>query len=267
MPDWVYAIVLGVIEGLTEFIPVSSTGMMLLAKEAMGLRDPFWSTFAVMTQLGAIMAVVVLYFDKLRDQVLLILTDPKAQQFVLSVFLAFLPSVVLGLLLVNFIKGVLFDSPTVQCVSLILGGVILLVIDKVAPVPEDLDAMRLPLRKALAIGFCQVLAMMPGVSRSGTTIVGSMLMRVDKRAAAEFSFFLAIPTMLGAFVLDAIQSRDQLLAAGRLELLGIGLVVAFLVALVVIRGMLAVVTSRGFAPFGWIRIAIGCAGLLIMQLS
>jgi undecaprenyl-diphosphatase len=127
--------------------------------------------------------------------------------------------------------------------------------------------MRLSLRKSLAIGLFQVLAMMPGVSRSGATIVGSMLMRVDKRAAAEFSFFLAIPTMVGAFVLDAFESREQLVAAGRIELLGIGFIVAFAVALAVIRMMLAIVTRRGFAPFGWLRIAIGGAGLLLLHFT
>jgi len=267
LPDWAYAVILGIIEGLTEFIPVSSTGMMLLAKHGMGLTDPFWNTFAVMIQLGAILAVVVLYFSKLWTQVIRLPTDPAARRFALSILLAFLPSVVLGLLLIDFIKGVLFDSPIVQCVSLILGGVVLLVIDRIAPPPEDHDPTALSLRKSLAIGFFQVLAMMPGVSRSGATIVGSMLMRVDKRAAAEFSFFLAIPTMLGAFVLDAVESRDQLMTGGNLGLLAIGFVTAFIVALVVIKVMLAIVTRRGFAPFGWLRIAIGGVGLMLLTLT
>lgn len=267
LPDWAYAVILGIIEGLTEFIPVSSTGMMLLAKHGMGLTDPFWNTFAVMIQLGAILAVVVLYFSKLWTQVVRLPTDPAARRFALSILLAFLPSVVLGLLLIDFIKGVLFDSPVVQCISLILGGIVLLVIDRIAPPPVDDDPMKLSMKKSLAIGFFQVLAMMPGVSRSGATIVGSMLMRVDKRAAAEFSFFLAIPTMLGAFVLDAIESKDQLLAGGNLGLLAIGFVTAFLVAIVVIKAMLAVVTRRGFAPFGWLRIAIGGIGLALLALT
>lgn len=267
LPDWVYAVVLGVIEGLTEFIPVSSTGMMLLAKKAMGLEDPFWNTFAVMIQLGAILAVVVLYFGKLREQVVALPRDPGARRFAASVLLAFLPSAVLGLLFGDFIKGVLFENATVQCVSLVLGGIVLLVIDRGAPPPEDTDAMRIPLRKSLAIGLFQVLAMMPGVSRSGATIVGAMLMRVEKRAAAEFTFFLAIPTMLGAFVRDAVRNHEQLLGDGRLALVGIGFVVAFAVALVVIRSMLAVVTRRGFAPFGWFRIVVGGAGLLLLGLA
>ena len=263
LPDWVYAVILGVIEGLTEFIPVSSTGMMLLAKKAMGLPDGFWDTFAVMIQLGAILAVVVLYFGKLWRQVIALPSDPQARKFALTVIVAFLPSVVLGLLLHDFIKAVLFETPQVQCISLILGGIVLLFIDRMAPQPTAHDPFKLPLSKALAIGLFQVLAMMPGVSRSGATIVGGMLFGVEKRAAAEFTFFLAIPTMLGAFVLDAWESRDQL-TGDTLPLIAIGFVVAFLVAIVVIRTMLAVVTSRGLAPFGWLRIAIGGIGLALL---
>ncbi len=263
LPHWIYAVILGVIEGLTEFIPVSSTGMMLLAKKAFGLPDEFWDTFAVMIQLGAILAVVVLYFRKLSTQVIRLPTDPAARRFALSVIVAFIPSVVLGLLLHDFIKQVLFDNPQGQCISLILGGLVLLVIDRIAPKPTQDDPMKLSLARSLGIGLFQVLAMMPGVSRSGATIVGGMLMGVEKRAAAEFTFFLAIPTMAGAFVLDAWQSRDQL-TAETLPLIAIGFVVAFVVALVVIRTMLAVVTSRGLAPFGWLRIVIGAGGLALL---
>ena len=152
MPDWIYAVILGVIEGLTEFIPVSSTGMMLLAKKAMGLPDGFWDTFAVMIQLGAILAVVALYFGKLWKQVISLPHDPQARQFALTVIVAFLPSVVLGLIFHDFIKAVLFESPEIQCVSLILGGIVLLFIDRIAPKPVVDDPMRLPWKKALAIG-------------------------------------------------------------------------------------------------------------------
>jgi len=185
---------------------------------------------------------------------------------VLSVLVAFLPAAVLGVLLHDFIKRVLFDSPAVQCVSLIAGGLVLLIIDRVAPAPTRNDAMKLPLGTALAIGCFQVLAMVPGVSRSGATIVGSMLMGVDKRAAAEFSFFLAIPTMAGAFAVDAWKSRDQL-AAANMELVAIGFGVSFLVALLVIRAMLAIVTRRGLAPFGWLRIVVGGVGLALLTLA
>jgi undecaprenyl-diphosphatase len=266
MNDWLASVLLGIVEGLTEFIPVSSTGMLLLTKHAVGLTDPFWDTFSVLIQLGAILAVVVLYFGKLWSQVVRLPSDPNARMFALSLIVAFLPAVVLGLLLHDFIKSVLFDSPTVQCISLIIGGVVLLFIDRFAPTPSDRDPMRLPLWKALVIGLFQCVAMIPGVSRSGATIVGAMAMRVEKRAAAEFSFFLAIPTMLGAFVLDAWESRDQL-TASTLPLVAVGFVVSFVVALVVIRAMLAIVTRRGFAPFGWFRILVGGIGLLLLNFA
>lgn len=260
LPDWIYAVILGVVEGLTEFIPVSSTGMLLLTKKALGLGDGFWDTFAVLIQLGAILAVVVLYFQKLWGAVVRLPSDPQARRFALSVILAFLPSAIVGVTLHDFIKTVLFDTPVVQCVSLIVGGIILLFIDRLAPAPRRNDPMKLPLLTALGIGLFQCLAVIPGTSRSGSTIVGSMLMGVDKRAAAEFSFFLAIPTMAGAFVVDAWQSRDQLVGAN-MELVAIGFVTSFVVALVVIRAMLAILTRRGMAPFGWFRIVIGGLGL------
>jgi len=264
MNDWIYAIILGLIEGLTEFIPVSSTGMMLLAKTAIGLTETFWDTFAVLIQLGAILAVVVVYFRRLWNIALLIPTQPRARNFVLGLLVAFLPAAVAGLLLHDLIKHVLFESPRIICISLIIGGVILLVIDRFAPQPRHRDAMALPLLTCLTIGVFQCLALVPGVSRSGATIVGSMLMGVEKRVAAEFSFLLAIPVMAGAFTVDAWQSRDELnnLHAG---IIAVGFATAFLVALFVIKGMLAIVTRRGYAPFGWLRILIGGVGLGLLM--
>ena len=266
MNEWLAAVIIAVVEGLTEFLPVSSTGMMLLTKHALGLTDPFWNTFAVMIQLGAILAVVVLYFSKLWRALVTLPTDPSSRRFALSVLIAFLPSIIMGIALHDFMKAVLFENPTVQCISLILGGVVLLVIDRLAPEPVHDDATRLPLKTSLLIGLFQVLAIMPGVSRSGATIVGAMLMKVEKRAAAEFTFFLAIPTMVGAFVFDAYESRDQL-TSDTLPLLAVGFVVAFIVALIVIKTMLAIVTRRGFAPFGWLRIVIGGVGLALLTLT
>jgi undecaprenyl-diphosphatase len=266
MSDWIYAVILGVIEGLTEFIPVSSTGMLLLTKTALHLPDAFWDTFCVLIQLGAILAVVVLYFSRLWNVVLRLPSDPRARRFALSVIIAFLPAAVLGLLLHDLIKQVLFESPRVICVSLIIGGVVLLVIDRFAPHPTRQDAMALPLGTSFIIGVFQCLAMIPGTSRSGATIVGSMLMGVEKRAAAEFSFFLAIPTMAGAFAVDAWKNRAEL-DTGHTGLIAIGFVVSFVVALAVIRAMLAIVTRRGYAPFGWLRIAIGGIGLALLSLS
>jgi len=266
--DWIHAVILGIVEGLTEFIPVSSTGMLLLTKTALGLPDGFWDTFTVLIQLGAILAVVVLYFSKLWGAVVRLPSDPQARRFALSIIVAFIPAAVFGALLHDFIKKVLFETPTVQCVSLIVGGVILLFIDRLAPPARRNDPMKLPLLTAFSIGLFQCLAMIPGTSRSGATIVGSMLSGVEKRAAAEFSFFLAIPTMAGAFAVDAFKNRHELLAVkGEIPLIAIGFVVSFVVAMLVIRGMLAILTRRGLAPFGWIRILIGGVGLAAILLS
>jgi undecaprenyl-diphosphatase len=185
---------------------------------------------------------------------------------VLSILVAFLPAAVLGLALHDIIKQVFFESPMLICVSLILGGIVLLVIDRFAPYPTKKDAMALPLGTSLAIGFFQCLALFPGVSRSGATIVGSMIMGVEKRVAAEFSFLLAIPVMAGAFTVDAWKNRAQL-STQHIDLVAVGFVVSFLVALVVIRGMLAIVTRRGFAPFGWLRIAVGVVGLALLKFA
>jgi undecaprenyl-diphosphatase len=260
--DWIYAVILGVVEGVTEFIPVSSTGMLLLTKTALGLPNEFWDIFIVLIQLGAILAVVVLYFQKLWGAVVHLPTDPQARRFALSIIVAFIPAAVLGVLLHDFIKKVLFDSPQVQCVSLIVGGLVLLFIDRIAPPARRNDPTKIPLATAFTIGLFQCLAMIPGTSRSGSTIVGSMLMGVEKRAAAEFSFFLAIPTMAGAFAVDAFKNRHELLAVkSEIPLIALGFGISFVVAMVVIRGMLAILTRRGLAPFGWFRILVGVVGL------
>lgn len=265
MPDWVYAIILGLVEGLTEFIPVSSTGHLLLTKEALGLPDGFWGTFSVLIQLGAILAVVVVYFQRLWSVVLRLPTDPKARGFVLSVLIAFLPAVAFGFLLHDFIKSVLFESPQIICWSLIIGGVGLLFIDRYAPTPRYDDAMRLPVWTSLGVGMMQVLSMVPGVSRSGATIVGGVLLGVRKEAATEFSFFLAIPTMLGVFVLDAWENRNAI-SADQAGTIAIGFVASFVFALIVIKTMVAFVSRRGLSPFGWWRIVVGSVGLVALNL-
>lgn len=264
MSDWIYAVILGVVEGLTEFIPVSSTGHLLLSKMLLGLDAPFWDTFVVLIQLGAILAVVALYFTRLWKVLLGLPTDPSARRFALSVLIAFIPAVIAGLLLHDRIKH-LFGSAEVICVSLLVGGVVLLLIDRFAPAPRQRDAMKLTWLTALGVGVFQCLALVPGVSRSGATIVGSMLLGVEKRAAAEFSFFLAIPTMVAAFALDAWESRKAIDMA-HVGIIAVGFVVSFVVALVVIRWMLDVVTKRGFALFGWWRIAVGAGGLAWLAL-
>lgn len=263
MPDWLNAIILGLVEGLTEFIPVSSTGHLLLAKEALGLGPEPWDTFIVMIQLGAILAVVALYFGRLW-KVLIGLPgkDPAARRFAISVLIAFLPSAVVGLLLHDFIKAVLFNT-TIVCVMLIVGGVVLLALERWAPQPREDDAMRFSLKTALGIGAFQCLAIVPGVSRSGATILGGLLLGVEKRAAAEFSFFLAIPTMMGAFVLDFWESRE-FLTGDALGLIAIGFVVSFISGWFVVKTMLDFVSRHGFAPFAWWRIVVGVVGLVAL---
>lgn len=260
MFEWLAAVILGLVEGLTEFIPVSSTGHLLLAAEALGLPDQPWDTFIVMIQLGAILAVVAIYFARLW-KVLLGLPgrDPAARRFAISVLLAFLPSALIGLLLHDFIKAVLFNT-TIVCISLILGGFALIALERWAPTPREDDAMKFSWKTALGVGLFQCLSIIPGVSRSGATIVGGLLLGVDKRAAAEFSFFLAIPTMVGAFVLDFWESRE-LLTGEALQLIAVGFVVSFLSGLFVVRFMLDFVARHGFAPFAWWRIGVGVIGL------
>jgi undecaprenyl-diphosphatase len=265
MPDWLSAIILGLVEGLTEFIPVSSTGHLLLTKTLMGLKDPSWDTFIVLIQLGAILAVVALYFQKLWGVLIGLPTKPEARRFALSVIIAVIPAFVAGLLLHDVIKKYLFESPLIICWSLLVGGIILLVIDKKAPPAVDHDAMDLPLHKVLIVGLFQCLSLVPGVSRSGSTIVGSMLLGIERRAAAEFSFFMAIPIMVGAFALDVYKNRDAL-DAGHMSIVAIGFVVSFLSGLVVIKLMLDFVSKRGFAPFAWWRIAVGVGGLAVLYL-
>ncbi|MCA6297284.1 MAG: undecaprenyl-diphosphate phosphatase [Phenylobacterium sp.] len=263
MPDWISAIILGVVEGLTEFIPVSSTGHLLLTKTLLGLPPGFWDTFIVLIQLGAILGVVALYFRKLWDVAISLPVSQRSRHFALSVFVAFLPGALAGALLHEVIKEVLFESPRLICWSLIIGGVVLLVIDRRAPAPRETDAMALSLRTSLLVGLFQTLALIPGVSRSGGTIVGAMLMGVEKRAAAEFSFFLAMPTMAGAFVLDFWSSRGDL-HGDRIGLLALGFAVSFVVGYAVVKVMLEIVSRRGFAPFGWWRILVGTAGLALL---
>ncbi|MBN9320096.1 MAG: undecaprenyl-diphosphate phosphatase [Caulobacterales bacterium] len=266
MPDWLSAIVLGLVEGLTEFIPVSSTGHLLLAKTALGLQGPTWDTFVVLIQLGAILAVVALYFQRLWSVLVGLPTSAEARRFALSILIAFLPAVVLGLALHDFIKAVLFESPAVICWSLLIGGVVLLVIDRFAPEPRYKDSMKYPWLTSLGIGVFQCLSMVPGVSRSGSTIVGALLLGGDKRSAAEFSFFLAIPTMVAAFAYDLYKSRD-LINMDSAGLIAIGFVVSFLSGLVVIKTMLAFVAKRGYGLFGWWRIIVGGGGLLLLTFA
>lgn len=267
MPDQsiISALILGLIEGLTEFIPVSSTAHVLLAGHFLGFESP-GNTFAVLIQLGAILAILLVYFKRLWTIATSLPSSPRARHFVLSILLAFLPAAIIGAILHDFIKTVLFETPVLICTVLILGGIVLLIVDRIKFTPKYTDVMDYPLPLALKIGFFQCLAMIPGMSRSGATIVGALLMGADKRSAAEFSFFLAMPTMLGAFTLDLYKNRAALTFDDS-ALIVVGFIAAFVSGLFVVRSLLDFVAKRGYAPFAYWRILVGAAGLIGLYLT
>ena len=250
---------LGLIEGLTEFIPVSSTGHLLLVGHFLGFRSS-GNTFEVVIQLGAVLAILTVYAARLWQVFSTAHSDPSSRRLIMAVLLGFAPAVVIGVLAHDFIKTVLFESPDLIAVMLILGGIVLLFVDRMAPAPRYVDATDIPLRKALAIGVIQCLAMVPGVSRSGATIVGALMLGVGKRAAAEFSFFLSMPTMAGAFAYDLYQSRDSL-DFSALSDIAVGFAMAFVTAVLVVRWVLSYVSRKGYALFGWWRIIVGSVAL------
>ncbi|WP_206456207.1 undecaprenyl-diphosphate phosphatase [Aurantimonas marina] len=254
------AVILGITEGLTEFIPVSSTGHILLLGHFLGFQSTARS-FEVLIQLGAILAILAVYFARLWQLFITLPSSPRSRRFVAGIVLAFLPAAFAGVLAHDFIKTVLFETPIVICVALVVGGILLLVVDRMPLKVRYHDVMDYPLSLCLKIGLFQTLALIPGTSRSGATIAGALLMGTDKRSAAEFSFFLAMPTMVGAFTYDLIKNGD-LLSLDDFGLIAIGFVMAFLSALVVVRGLLDFVSRHGFAPFAWWRIAVGLAGIV-----
>jgi undecaprenyl-diphosphatase len=258
MPAW-QVILLGLLEGLTEFIPVSSTGHLLLAGHFLGFRSPN-KVFEVLIQLGAILAILSVYAGKLWGMLRAFPGDRQTQKFILGLLLAFLPAAVLGVLLHGIIKGVFFESPALVCWMLILGGTVLLFVDRMQLQPRYHDVAHLPPAQALKIGLFQCLAMVPGVSRSGATILGAMLMGADKRTAAEFSFFLAMPTMAGAFAFDLYKNLSDIDIA-TVKGIALGFATAFVAGVIVVRFLLDFVSRHGFAPFAWWRIAVGGAGL------
>ncbi len=264
--DAVRAVLLGVVEGVTEFLPVSSTGHLLLAGRFFQLgEDNFWKSFDILIQLGAILAIVALYFYKLWHAAIGMFTDPAQRRFVIGVLVAFLPAMVIGGLLGGVVKAYLFN-PWVVCFTLIVGGAILLWIDQLDLHPVQHDATAYPFAMCFWIGLAQCLALIPGISRSGATIVSAMLLGSDKRAAAEFSFFLAIPTMVGAFAYDAFKSRHEL-SFDHITIIAIGFVVSFIVAMIVVKAFLDYVTRHGFMPFAWWRVVVGTLGLIALALG
>ncbi|MBI1620882.1 undecaprenyl-diphosphate phosphatase [Aquamicrobium zhengzhouense] len=254
------AALLGILEGLTEFIPVSSTGHILLAGHFMGFEST-GKAFEVLIQLGAILAILTVYFARLRNMLVTLPSSIATQNLVLGILIAFLPAAVIGALAHSFIKEVLFESPILICIMLVLGGFVLLWVDRWAVNPKYTDITRYPTSVYFGIGLFQCLAMIPGTSRSGSTIVGALLLGADKRSAAEFSFFLAMPTMAGAFAYDLYKNRD-ILSVSDLPIIATGFICAFIAAVLVVRKLLDFVSKRGYAMFAWWRIIVGALGLI-----
>jgi undecaprenyl-diphosphatase len=264
--DLFKAFVLGVVEGLTEFLPVSSTGHLLLVERFFGFDDAeFGKTFAVLIQFGAILALLSIYFSRIWHLATGMVSDAAARRFVLGLLIAFLPAAVVGALAHGFIKAVLFNV-WIVCFTLIVGGAILLWVDRMNLSTRYHDATKFSLPMYLIIGLAQCLSMIPGTSRAGATIVAAMLLGADRRAAAEFSFWLAMPTMAGAFVFDLYKSRDQL-SMDHAMIIGFGFVVSFVCAWIVVKTFLDYVQRHGFAVFAWWRVIVGTLGLIALALG
>src|SRR5438309_5670907 len=265
MPLLLIAIILGIVEGVTEFLPVSSTGHLILATELLGFDAAKWEYFNVIIQLGAILAIVVLYWRTFWAVLEgLLRKNPMSWRFVRNVLIAFLPAAVLGFILIKHIEALLGNAKVVA-IALIVGGVAILVIERMAKHSNVVGVAEMPAKTALGIGIAQCLAMVPGVSRSGATIMGALSLGVERRTAAEFSFFLAIPTMVGATTLEFVKHRHDLLAGASgvgIGAVAVGFFVSFVVALVVVRAFVHYISRHRFAPFAWYRIAAGIAALV-----
>jgi undecaprenyl-diphosphatase len=264
MPILLIAIILGIVEGVTEFLPVSSTGHLILATELLGFDAEKWAAFNVIIQLGAILAIVVLYWRTFWAVLEgMIRKNPMSWRFVRNVVVGFLPSAVIGVILISKIELLLGNAEIVAW-ALIAGGIAILLIEKFAKPGRIVGVAEMPLKTVLGVGFIQCLAMIPGVSRSGATILGGLSLGVERRTAAEFSFFLAIPTMLGATTLELVKHHDALLSGASgvgFGAVAVGFIVSFIVAIVVVKAFVQYISRHGFAPFAWYRIVAGAAGL------
>lgn len=261
MSDILTAVILGIVEGVTEFLPVSSTGHLVLATELLGYDAAKWAVFNIAIQPGAILAIVALYWRTFwAVGTGLLRWEPGAVAFVRNLLLAFVPAVVLGLAFADQIDALL-ENARVVAWALIAGGVAILVVERLARTRNVLGIAGVTTGQSVKIGLVQCLAMVPGVSRSGATIMGAMALGIDRRTAADFSFFLALPTLTGATVLQLAKHRHQI-TSDSLGLIVIGFAVSFVVALAVVKAFMAVVTRHGFAPFAWYRIAAGGAALV-----
>ena len=258
-------ILLGIVEGLTEFIPVSSTGHLILAAELLGFNSQSAGTFEIVIQLGAILAVIVLYWRRFYDVLIgLFRRDRDAILFTRNVLLGVIPSMAIGFIVYDYVKAML-ESPMIVAVALIVGGIAILFIERLIKHPRWHSVEGMSWATALGIGFIQCLSMIPGVSRSGATIIGALSLGVERRTAAEYSFFLAVPTMLAASGYDLMKSGAQL-GEGAWATIAVGFVVSFVVALVVIRWFIGIVSRMGFAPFAWYRIVVGTVTLAWLML-
>jgi undecaprenyl-diphosphatase len=264
--DLVKAAVLGMVEGLTEFLPVSSTGHLLLMEHFLGWGDDsFGKSFAVLIQLGAILALLTIYFGRIWALATHMFTQWDAARFVIGVLIAFMPAAVIGALAYPFIKSHLFDVRIV-CMMFIIGGFVLLLVDRLNLQARYHEATGFPLPVYLGIGVLQCLAMIPGVSRSGATIVGAMLFGADRRSAAEFSFWLAMPTMVGAFAYEAFKSRHEL-ASGNIMVIAVGFIFSFIFGWIVVKTFLRFIQHHSFALFAWWRIVIGTIGIFVIYFA
>lgn len=257
---YLLAAVLGIIQGLTEFLPISSTAHLLIAGRLLGYDDPN-GVFTVMIQFGSVLAVMWLYRAKIIGVTLGLGSDPAARRFTVMLIIASIPAGVAGVLFSDYVKGHLYQSLALIASAFVIGGIAILVIERVRPRPVVFHADQTPVWRAFAVGVSQMLALVPGVSRSGATIMGGMLAGLDRPAAAEFSFFLAMPALAGAFLHDLWEVRHHLARERALEI-AIGFVMAFLAALLVVRPFLRYVARSGFAPFAWYRIVVGL-GMLV----
>ncbi len=265
MPILLIALILGIVEGVTEFLPVSSTGHLILATELLGFDADKWAAFNVIIQLGAILAIVVLYWRTFWA-VLGGMIEGKAVswRFVRNIVIGFLPSAILGFLLINKIEGLLGNAQVVA-IAFILGGIAILVIERLVKNTPVVGIAEMPLKTVIGVGIVQCLAMIPGVSRSGATIMGGLSLGVERRTAAEFSFFLAIPTMVGATTLELVKHHDTLMAGASgvgFGAVAVGFVVSFVTAIVVVKAFVHYISKHGFGPFAWYRIIAGGAALV-----
>ena len=261
MSDWLIAVLLGIIEGLTEFLPVSSTGHLILAGELVGFTDNSSIAFKIAIQLGAILAVLLVYWQRFWAVGMgLLKAQPGPIAFTRNILLGFVPALLIGVVAYDAIRAAM-QTPEIVAIALIVGGIIILLLERIVKNVRFHSVEEIPFGTALSIGLIQCTAMLPGVSRSGATIMGGLMMGVERKTAAEFSFFLAVPTMMAATVYALWKDR-ALLSADDLDMIAIGFTAAFVVAVIVVKAFVALVGRYGFAPFAYYRIIVGSAALL-----